>query len=599
MKHLFKKLPTFLLASVLGLFVYSSAFAQATIVIQNNDAPGAGFNDTTAAAPVGGNNGTTVGAQRLIAFQAAANIWGATLTSGPTITIRATWAALPCTAGSGTLGSAGPAGSGLGFPGGLPGFWYPISLANALSGTDLNSGAHEINATFNSSLGTTGCLENSHWYYGLDNNHGSSGIDLVNVLLHEFAHGLGFQTFTNRTTGQQAQGSPSIYDRYLFDNQTGKTWPQMTDAERSVSATNTGRLVWNGPQVLNDVLGVLSGAPRLRVNSPGSIAGNYQIGTANFGPGLTPAGATANTVQALDAADGAGPSTTDGCSPFSNVAAVSGNIALIDRGTCSFIAKTRNAQNAGAVGVIIADNDPANNPPPGLGGGPDNTITIPAVRVTQADGNTIKAQLSGGVNATMFIDTTTVAGTDSAHRPLMFAPNPLVGGSSVAHWDTTLSPNQLMEPNDSSDLFHSVTIPQDLTFSLLKDIGWPGNVSAPVTILTEQGNATAAAAVDSVTRLRGPFTVMTPNNFSGDGLRRIIIFTTDLGLNPGDNLSVLTVQAQGNSLIVEAAGPLNGLAQTSYIIVRLPAGLPAGNLPLTVTLRGVNSSNNPTIGIIP
>ena len=587
MKHLLKQLPTFLLAAVIGLVVYSSASAQATIVIQNNDGPGAGFNDTTPAIPVGGNNGTTVGAQRLIAFQAAANIWGATLTSGPTITIRGTWAALPCTANSGTLGSAGNSGSIFsGFTGAVPGFWYGNALANALSNQDNNgAGTPEINATFNSSLGTPGCLENSHWYYGLDNNHGSSGIDLVNVLMHEFAHGLGFQTFTNRTTGAQISGTPSIYDRHLFDNQTGKTWPQMTDAERSASAINTGRLVWNGPQVLNDVSGILTGTPLLRVNSPGSIAGNYQIGTADFGPKLTPAGITANVVQAVP---------SDACSPLTN--SLAGSIALIDRGNCPFIAKTRSAQNAGAIAVIIVDNVSAGTPP-GLGGGPDNTITIPAVSVTQAEGNAIRAQLPA--NVTLFIDTTTVAGADSAHRPLMFAPNPLVGGSSVAHWDTSLSPNQLMEPNISSDLFHSVTTPQDLTFSLLKDIGWPGNVSAPVTILTEQGSATVAATLDSVTRLRGPFTVLTSNNFSGDSHRRVILFTSDLGLNPGDNLSVLTVQAQGNPLAVEAAGPLNGLAQTSYIIVRLPAGLPPGNLALTVTLRGVNSSNNPTIGIIP
>ena len=34
--------------------------------------------------------------------------------------------------------------------------------------------------------------------------------------------------------------------------------------------------------------------------------------------------------------DAAGPSTTDGCSPLSNVAQVAGKIALIDRGTCGF-----------------------------------------------------------------------------------------------------------------------------------------------------------------------------------------------------------------------------------------------------------------------
>src|SRR6266404_2504457 len=69
----------------------SSAFGAATIVIQNGDPAGVGFNDTTPVAPVGGNPGTTRGQQRLNAFQAAANIWGATLTSAPTITIHSIW----------------------------------------------------------------------------------------------------------------------------------------------------------------------------------------------------------------------------------------------------------------------------------------------------------------------------------------------------------------------------------------------------------------------------------------------------------------------------------------------------------------------------
>ena len=71
------------------------------------------------------------------------------------------------------------------------------------------------------------------------------------------------------------------------------------------------------------------------------------------------AGLTGNVVVGLDPADGSGPLTTDGCSPLTNAAAVAGNIALIDRGTCGFIVKVKNAQNAGAIAVIIANNSPA------------------------------------------------------------------------------------------------------------------------------------------------------------------------------------------------------------------------------------------------
>src|SRR3954467_7601820 len=93
--------------AVVMLGASSSAFATATIVILNNDAAGVGFNDTTAATPVGGNSGTTLGQQRLIAFQEAANKWGATIDSPFTITIKSQWLPQTCTPTSAVLGSAG------------------------------------------------------------------------------------------------------------------------------------------------------------------------------------------------------------------------------------------------------------------------------------------------------------------------------------------------------------------------------------------------------------------------------------------------------------------------------------------------------------
>ena len=270
------------------------------------------------------------------------------------------------------------------------------------------------------------------------------------MLLHEFGHGLGFQSFTNTGSGVQPQNRTSIFDRFLFDNATGKTWNQMTDAERAASAINTGHLTWNGTNVTSQTNSILA-TPRLRVNSPAGIAGNYQVGTAGFGPSISFPGQTANLIQAIDPVEATpGSTSTDGCSPLTNGAAVSGKIALIDRGICNFTVKVKNAQNAGAIAVVIADNAPG-SPPPGLGGS-DPTITIPSVRITQADGNTIKAQLGSGVNVTLQLDHSAPGGADSSGRPLMYAPNPVEAGSSVSHWDTTLYPNQLMEPNISGDL---------------------------------------------------------------------------------------------------------------------------------------------------
>src|SRR5687768_14529270 len=140
MKKLSIKLPSLLLTLIVGLMASSTAFGTATIVIQNVDPAGTGFNDPTPVTPVGGNSGTTLGQQRLNAFNFAASIWGAALTSGPTITIRASWTAFSgCTATGGTLGAAGATTFMRNFTGApIRDTQYSIALANALSNTDLN-----------------------------------------------------------------------------------------------------------------------------------------------------------------------------------------------------------------------------------------------------------------------------------------------------------------------------------------------------------------------------------------------------------------------------------------------------------------------------
>src|SRR6185436_6285672 len=106
-KVILAKLSLASLTTVVFFSLAPSAFGAATIVIQNNDAAGVGFNDPTPVAPVGGNPGTTLGQQRLNAFQFAANIWGATLNSNATITVKADWVSLSCTQTTAVLGSAG------------------------------------------------------------------------------------------------------------------------------------------------------------------------------------------------------------------------------------------------------------------------------------------------------------------------------------------------------------------------------------------------------------------------------------------------------------------------------------------------------------
>ncbi|WP_163988535.1 myxosortase-dependent M36 family metallopeptidase [Pyxidicoccus caerfyrddinensis] len=125
---------------------------------------------------------------------------------------------------------------------------------------------------------------------------------------------------------------------------------------------------------------------QLIVNAPASVAGEYKVGIASgFGPQTYDV--TGDVVVGQDAADAAGPSTTDGCSPLTNAAAVAGKIALMDRGTCAFTVKAATAQAAGAIGLLIADNAAGFVSPLG---GTATGITIPAVRITLADGNKLR-----------------------------------------------------------------------------------------------------------------------------------------------------------------------------------------------------------------
>lgn len=460
-------LPLAMFALALAMVPVRSAFAAATITIINNDGAGEGFNDPTPAAPIGGNSGTTVGQQRLIVFQTAANVWGSILTSPVVIRVRSNFDPLTCTATGAVLGSAGPISADIDFPGApVSSTWYVAALADKLSGTNRDPANDDISARFNSNLGQANCLTGRFWYYGLDGNEGNN-VDLLPVILHELGHGLGFLTLANSSSGALFNGSPDAFLRFLFDNSTGLHWSEMTNSQRAASAINTGHLVWDGPAVTFKAPLVLAKNPEMIVNAPASIAGTYTIGTATFGGALTAGGLSGNVVL-VD--DGLAPNS-DACSALINGGAVSGKIALLDRGVCGFSMKAKFAQDAGAIAVIIANNVAGG--PPGLGG-TDPSVVIPVVSVSLADGNTLKAHLAESENVTLRLNPTQLAGADAAHRMRMYDPNPIQPGSSVSHWDVSATPNLLMEPAINPDLTASV----DLTREAFEDIGWFAHTTA-------------------------------------------------------------------------------------------------------------------------
>lgn len=98
-----------------------------------------------------------------------------------------------------------------------------------------------------------------------------------------------------------------------------------------------------------------------------------------------------------------------GCTAAVNAQALRGNIALIDRGTCQFSTKLKNALDAGAIAVVVANNA-ANeaNFPIEMGVGDAGYQDIPAVMISTQHGDLIKAALSAGANLTATLGPDTV-----------------------------------------------------------------------------------------------------------------------------------------------------------------------------------------------
>src|SRR4051812_20904072 len=461
------------LTSAVLLSVPRPAAASAHIIVVNVDGPNEGFNDPTPVAPVGGNPGVTKGQQRLIAFQFAADLWGAALDSNVDIQIQASFDPL----GANVLGAAGAAFSirnfndldAPGFPGGETNTNYHIALADKRAGTDLlvavnvpgiNAATPEIVAQFSSDF---------DFYLGLDNNHGLKN-DLVVVLLHELGHGLGFSSFMSRTSGNTPGGVTDPFLNNTLDASTNTPLPALlaaTAADRLAAIRKVDQIVWTGTNVAAAVPAALVfGRPELDVPTIPSIDGT-RYGTASFGPPIPANGITGTVIVAQD---GVGVST-DACEPLTvaSAAAVAGKIALVDRGTCTFNVKVKNAQNAGAIAVLVADNV-ADNPPAGLGGA-DPTITIASVRILRDTGDVLKAATTP-VTLTIGLNQARRAGTDLQDRPQLYASTPIAPGSTLNHWDPIAFKNLLMEPAINGDLTHSLLPPFDVTLAEMHDMGW-------------------------------------------------------------------------------------------------------------------------------
>jgi hypothetical protein len=462
--------PVMFAALLAAATLSQTASAASQFVLEFTDGPGVGFNDPRPATPVGGNMGTTVGAQRKAAMQFAADTWGKILGSSVPIVVRIGFSTINCSMGVAPLGHAGPATAIGNFPGftpipGLPdGVWLPIALANALAGEDIAPDRPDIAAEFNGDLPNCFPISPMDWYYGFDAKPNEDQVDLVETALHEFAHGLGFTSMVDANTGALFGAPDLIYPdafvQHVYDTTAKKLWPDLTDAERASSARNVRKLVWQGSAVTAAAAKVLAkGATTLSVVP--EVAGfRGAMSETNFN--AVPFAGSVSGPLAL------GSVTLPNCDVTGSLG---GKIGLVTGASeCSFVAAA-GAERLGALASIVVDADRKETPPrqvevPAsfLAGDP---IKRPAFMLSVPDADLLRA--ASGVTVTLASDPSRAVGADETGRAYLYASNPILPASTVSHWDPLARPNLLQEPVAPLVPSHDM----QMEVAAMKDIGWP------------------------------------------------------------------------------------------------------------------------------
>ena len=143
----------------------------------------------------------------------------------------------------------------------------------------------------------------------------------------------------------------------------------------------------------------------LEVLSPPAVAGKYAVKEASFTPRLIDNDPIEGRLILVDDGDdtlddGSAGTTFDACEPLVNGNDVSGNIAYIQRGGCSFEAKIANADDAGAVAVLVFNIAGK----PIVMTGASGLSNIPALMIGQADGNLILDEINADQTVNLVLD---------------------------------------------------------------------------------------------------------------------------------------------------------------------------------------------------
>jgi subtilisin family serine protease len=183
-------------------------------------------------------------------------------------------------------------------------------------------------------------------------------------------------------------------------------WPQYPTARAATRLVNkgvvvvasigndgaTGLYAASAPGVGSKVIGVASfDNTHLNLSSFTYSSANLPVGYISA-TGAPPAPLSGNAPLART---GTPTTTNDGCTALP-AGSLTGTVALIRRGTCSFYIKATNAMAAGAIGVILYNNASGLVSPTVAGTPP---VTIPVVAISAADGAAINNAVAAAPTA--------------------------------------------------------------------------------------------------------------------------------------------------------------------------------------------------------
>lgn len=272
---------------------------------------------------------------------------------------------------------------------------------------------------------------NANWNgYSTNYCNGVTGDDTV---AHEWGH-----AYTESTSGLIYQWQAGAMNE-AYSDIWGETVDMLNDRHNEVGEPGSGTTVQRTPGECSQYS---RAATNMTITAPPAVVGPCVNIPASFGPVITETPVNATAIVGTDPVetdedDVPIGTATDGCSPFTNAGAISGQWVYVDRGACSFAIKIDNAEAAGATGIVVG------NTATGGMGSIAGDSEIYGVMVSNADG--MKFKSAGG--PVSFTIEAQPSDADPTHRWLSGESDPAFGGAIRDMW----TPNCYGDPGKVSD----------------------------------------------------------------------------------------------------------------------------------------------------